>query len=215
MYKITICIGILLISLPIYISIYIKTSSKRKIHRNIHSIKKAKIALLLGAKVFENYEVSQEVYDRIIRTVELYYERKIEKIIVSGDHGTNEYDEVNTIKSWLLKFSIREEDIFLDHAGFSTYESLYRAKEIFGAKSMIIVTQKFHLPRAVFIADKMGVLCQGYAADRIDYKQEMFDTAREFFARTKDFIYAIVLKPMPKYLGETISLDGSGLVTQD
>ncbi|MBN1647613.1 MAG: YdcF family protein [Spirochaetales bacterium] len=209
------CIALLLISMPVFINVYLKVSTRRRIFKSIHTVQNARVALLLGAKVFDNNEVSQEVYDRIMKTAELYNSGKIDKVIISGDHGTKEYDEVNTIRSWMLKFPISEDDIFMDHAGFSTYESIYRAKEIFGVKSMIIVTQKFHLPRAVFIAGKMGISCQGFIADRKNYKLETSDTIREFLARAKDFIYALILKPKPAYLGEKISLNGSGLITRD
>ena len=133
---------------------------------------------------------------------------------MSGDHGKVEYDEVNIMKKFAIDKGVESEDIFMDHAGFSTYESIYRAKEIFGAKKIVIVTQKYHLYRAIHIAKSLGVECYGIASDPRTYIGQTYRELREIVARNKDFFTSII-KPKPKFLGDKISLDGSGDVTND
>jgi len=133
---------------------------------------------------------------------------------MSGDHGTVEYDEVNAMKQYAIEKGIDSEQIFMDHAGFSTYESIYRAKEIFGAERVVIITQEYHLYRALYIADALGLEAYGVASDQRTYSGQTMRDVREILARNKDFLTSL-FKPKPTYLGETISLDGSGDVTND
>lgn len=177
---------------------------------------KADAVLILGAYVTPKGYVSTMLNDRLTVGMELYKQGKAEKLLVSGDHGRKNYDEVNAMKKYLLDRGAENEDVFMDHAGFSTYESLYRARDIFQVKKVIIVTQQYHLMRAVFIARQLGLEAYGVAADRQDYgivmqKYEL----REFAAREKDFLYAKILKPKPKFLGETIPVWSDGRLTND
>jgi vancomycin permeability regulator SanA len=135
---------------------------------------------------------------------------------VSGDHGRKDYDEVNTMKSFLMEKGVPSEDIFMDHAGFSTYESLYRARDIFQVKKVIITSQEYHLMRAVFIARELGLEAYGVAADKHIYHGAMMKSElREIAARNKDFLTAKIFKPLPKYLGEVIPVTGDGRATDD
>lgn len=122
---------------------------------------------------------------------------------MSRDHGQEDYDEVNTIKNFAIEKGIPSEDIFMDHAGFSSYESIYRAKEIFKAKKVIIVTQKYHLYRALYIANQLDLEAYGIGADPRQYVGATYREIREIFARDKDFVKCI-FKPEPKFLGDTI-----------
>jgi vancomycin permeability regulator SanA len=131
---------------------------------------------------------------------------------MSGDHGQKNYDEVNTMKQYAVDAGIPASDIFMDHAGFSTYESVYRAKEIFGAEKIIIVTQRYHLYRALHIANAFGLEAYGVSADLRSYRGQTYRDIREILARNKDFITAI-FKPKPTYLGETIPIFGDGNLT--
>lgn len=172
--------------------------------------------LVLGAYVFPNDNVSLMLRDRLTTGYELYEKRKANKIIVSGDHGRKDYDEVNAMKKFLKEKGVPIEDIFMDHAGFSTYESLYRARDIFQVNKVIIVTQKYHLMRALFIAREMGLEAYGVASDLHVYHGVMLrNEIREIAARNKDFLTAKVIKPKPKYLGEIIPVTGDGRVTDD
>ena len=136
------------------------------------------------------------------------------KLLMSGDHGESDYDEVATMKAFAVNAGIASEDIFMDHAGFSTYESMYRAKEIFQVRKVIIVTQAYHLHRAIYIAQKLGLEAYGVAADYRSYSGQSSREVREVLARTKDFVTCL-FKPEPTYLGETIPIWGNGDLTND
>ena len=150
--------------------------------------------------------------DRLQRGVEVYKSGAAPKILMSGDHGQVGYDEVNVMKKYALDAEIAETDIFMDHAGFSTYESMYRAKEIFGVDKMIIVTQKYHLSRALYIANKLGIEAYGVASDYRTFGGQFGRDCREVLARVKD-IFTVIAKPKPTYLGESIPISGDGTAT--
>ena len=133
---------------------------------------------------------------------------------MSGDHGREEYDEVNIMKEFAIEKGVPSENIFMDHAGFSTYESIYRAKEIFEADKIVIVTQKYHLYRALHIANSLGIEAYGVGADPRQYVGAMYRELREILARNKDFVKCL-FKPEPTYLGETIPVSGNGNATND
>ena len=168
--------------------------------------------LILGCLVKNGDTPSKMLQDRLTVGISLYKLGVAPKIIMSGDHGTKEYDEVNTMKNYAIEKQVREDDIFMDHAGFSTYESMYRARDIFSAKKIVIITQGYHLYRAVYDARKLGIEAYGVMSDLHQYGKALYNTARESAARCKDFIWCI-FKPEPTYLGDRISLAGSGNVT--
>ncbi len=170
--------------------------------------------LVLGAGVRADGTPSHMLTDRLLTGVSLYEAGVSRKLLMSGDHGRVEYDEVNCMKDFATEKGVPAEDIFMDHAGFSTYDSLYRAKEVFGAKKVVIVTQKYHLYRALYIAKSLGLEAVGVSADLRTYMGQSMREVRELLARTKDFAYTLA-KPLPVYLGDPISLDGSGNVTDD
>lgn len=174
----------------------------------------ADCALVLGAHVFASGRLSDMLADRVSTSVMLHENGAVPKLIMSGDHGTVEYDEVNHMKSYAVEKDVPPEDVFMDHAGFSTYESVYRAQYIFGAEKILIVSQKYHLSRAVFMARAMGMDAYGVPADLRDYRDMPYNYARESLARVKDF-FMTVFRPKPTYLGETIDLTGSGAQTDD
>lgn len=172
--------------------------------------------LILGAYVLPDGTVSRMLNDRLQVGYGLYAQGKAPKILVSGDHGRRNYDEVNTMKDYMKNRGAPPDDVFMDHAGFSTYESMYRARDIFQVKKVIIVTQRYHLMRAVFIARELGLEAYGVASDLGDYGPVMYNyELREIAARNKDFILAAVIKPYPTFLGEAIPVSGSGQATDD
>ncbi len=170
--------------------------------------------LVLGCLVKADGTPSDMLADRISVGVTLYENGTSPKLLMSGDHGQKEYDEVNTMKSCAIDAGVPSADIFMDHAGFSTYESVYRAKEIFGADKIVIVTQEYHLHRALYVADALGIEAYGVSADLRTYAGQTKRDVREVLARIKDMAYAL-FKPQPTYLGDPISLDGNGDVTND
>ena len=152
--------------------------------------------------------------DRVETAFDLYEEEKVEKILISGDHGRENYDEVNTAKDYLLDKGVKSEDIFLDHAGFDTYDSLYRAKKIFEVPSVIVVTQNFHLPRAIYIGKKLNLEIYGLSADRHSYVNIDYNKLREIFSKVKAF-FDISFQAKPKFLGEKIPISGDSKKSWD
>lgn len=175
----------------------------------------AEAILVLGAYVYPNGSVSIMLGDRLSVAKDLYDRGKASRFLLSGDHGRTDYDEVNTMKTYLEERNVDKENIFLDHAGFSTYESLYRARDIFKAKKILIVTQEYHLMRALYIARKMGIEAYGVASDKQDYKFMGHYKLREIAARNKDFFFVHILKPKPTFLGEAIPISGDALLSHD
>jgi SanA protein len=168
--------------------------------------------LVLGARVWENGDPSGILEDRILTGIAAYNEGASDRLLMSGDHGQDDYDEVNAMKTYALNAGIPSEVIFMDHAGFSTYESLYRAQAIFQVKSVIIVTQWYHLYRALYVAERMGLTAYGVAADLHTYSGMPYFEAREILARVKDFLYTLYM-PLPTYLGDVIPITGDGNLT--
>ena len=170
--------------------------------------------LILGAQVRADGSPSYMLQDRLDLGIKLYQEGVAPKLLLSGDHGQVQYDEVNAMKEYALQEGVPEEDLFLDHAGFSTYDSVYRAKKVFQVERMVVVTQGYHLYRALYGCEKMGIKAWGAAADQTVYHGQAMRDLREIAARDKDVV-KWMLKPEPTYLGEAIPISGSGIETQD
>lgn len=207
-----VCGGVVLLG----ISGYVVQSTKNQIlsPSEAAELQGVDCILVLGCRVYEDGTPSHMLEDRLRRSVELYRLEAAPKLLMSGDHGQREYDEVGTMKQYAVGEDVPSGDIFMDHAGFSTYESMYRAKEIFGAQKVIIVTQAYHLHRALYIARALGLEAYGVASDYRRYAGQMMRDLREIVARNKDAINSILL-PQPTYLGEQIPISGDGDVTND
>lgn len=170
--------------------------------------------IVLGAGVSSEGKPGDMLNDRLLQGIELYKTGMTNRIIMSGDHGRVEYDEVNVMKQFAIDKGIPSEHIFMDHAGFSTYESLYRARDIFQARKVVIVTQEYHLYRALYIADKLGLEAYGVPSNPRQYPGQTYRDLREVMARVKDFFFTII-KPKPTYLGAVIPVSGNGDLTND
>lgn len=208
-------IAVILLIVFLSINFYVKASTKKQIISNSDytNLKDIDCIIILGAGIWGD-KPSPMLEDRLLEGINLYNNNVSNKIIMSGDHGREEYDEVNIMKNYAIEKGIPSENIFMDHAGFSTYESIYRAKEIFEAKKVVIVTQKYHLYRALYIANQLGLEAYGVGADPRQYVGAAYRELREILARDKDFIKCI-FKPEPTYLGETIPVSGDGDITND
>lgn len=172
--------------------------------------------LVLGAGVWGDGP-SHLLEERLNKGIEVYTTGCTNRILMTGDHGRVEYDEVNVMKNFAIEKGAVAEEVFMDHAGFSTYESMYRAKEVFQVKKVVIVTQKYHLYRAVYNARKLGIDAYGVAADgqyNFSLPVRTYNNFRESLARCKDFVWCI-FKPEPTYLGEAIPISSSGVLTDD
>lgn len=208
-----ICIGIICSAAVLGINFYVVKSSEKYILDMDNAGDGYDCVLVLGCGVWGDTP-SHMLEDRLLVGIELCKNGASEKLLMSGDHGRNEYDEVNVMKKFATDRGLASEDVFMDHAGFSTYESMYRARDIFKAKKVLIVTQEYHLYRAIFIARRLGLEAYGVTSDLRDYGGQIFRDIREILARNKDLIYTIV-QPEPTYLGEVIPVQGNGNATND
>ena len=195
------------------INYYVKESTKKRIVDDYTKLSDVDAIIILGAGV-RNNRPSLMLEDRLQKGLELYNNDVSGKIIVSGDHGSDDYDEVNIMKSYIICNGVPTSNVFMDHAGFSTYDSIYRAKEIFITKKIVIVSQEYHLYRALYIADKLGLEAYGVKAEPKEYYGDNYRELREIIARIKDF-FKVIIKPKPTFLGDTIPVSGDGNITND
>ena len=209
-------IAIILITIIVLgINLYVRISTNKQIikENDYTALSAVDCIIILGAGIWKD-KPSPMLEDRLLEGIKLYQNSVSDKIIMSGDHGRREYDEVNIMKNYAIEKGIPSENIFMDHAGFSTYESIYRAKDIFEAKKVVIVTQEYHLYRALYIANQLGLEAYGVGADPRQYVGAAYRELREILARDKDFIKCI-FKPEPTYLGDTIPVSGNVDITND
>ncbi len=170
--------------------------------------------LVLGAGLLPDGRPNLMLGERINTGVDLYGAGVAPKLLMSGDHGREDHDEVNAMKDAAMARGVPSEDVFMDHAGFATYDSFYRAGAVFGVKRVVIVTQAYHLPRAIWIARSLGLEAVGVSCDTARYRGQLYRDVREILARDKDF-FKCILKPLPRYLGDAIPIWGSGDATND
>lgn len=170
--------------------------------------------LVLGAGLWAPGQASPMLADRLSRAMELWDLGAGQKLLMSGDHGKTDYNEVAVMRDWALHAGVDGADVFMDHAGFSTYESMVRAKEIFQCESVVIVTQKYHLYRAVYIARSLGLEAHGVAAEEIDYANQLWRDGREVLARVKD-VFGCLFGVEPTFLGDAIPISGDGTASWD
>ncbi len=214
---ITLALALLAVILTIYVfsvNFYVKNTTRDRILsiEDVSKLEDVDCILVLGCYVKPDGVPSDMLRDRLETGLSVYTTDVTDKILMSGDHGQKEYDEVTVMKDYAVERGILSSDVFCDHAGFSTYESVYRAKEIFGADKIIIVTQKYHLHRALYTAEALGIEAYGVSADLNSYAGQWTRDVREILARNKDFLTA-VFKPEPTYLGDSIPINGNGNIT--
>ena len=214
MLAIVICFGLFLAA-TVIINMGIILAARKHVYTDITEIPARTVVMVLGSQIIGT-RLSPVLQDRVDGGILLMEKGRGEKLLLSGDHRQRYYNEVNAMRLYVLANApfIQHEDIFLDHAGFSTWESMYRAREIYEVQDLLIVTQQFHISRAVSMARSLGMDAIGYGVN-----QERFRGAslrawefREYFARIKA-LYSIVFRPKPRFLGEKIPLSGDGQAT--
>ena len=202
------------LTLGISANLAIKRSAAGSIYHSAADVPSRSVAIIFGAKVSSNGP-SHILSDRLDAGIRLYKLGKVGKLLLSGDHGRQEYDEVNAMREYALERGVRTEDLFLDHAGFRTYATLYRARDVFGVTSAVLVTNEFHLPRAIYTGKEFGLDVVGLTSDARSYRSWFRNDCREFLARTLAWAQVNVIRPRPKYLGPAIDITGDGRVTHD
>lgn len=205
--------SLILILLFFSIQFYISSFS-RKYCITVENAPVSDAVLVLGALVYDDNTVSPVLKDRLDYAHALYNSGKVKKFLLSGDHGTKDYDEVNAMSNYLLSRGIPPEDIFMDHGGFNTYDSLYRAKHVFLVNSLIISTQNFHMGRSLYIGRKLGIDAYGYPSlDKAMYNMPYL-YFRESLARIKAVFDTEIIKRKSKFLGPQMPIWGNGEVTK-
>lgn len=197
-------------------------ASMALIHRRVHRFdkrmarveqietsgwKKPRIAIVFGAGVLSDGTPSRMLEDRVRAAAELYQAQKIDRILVSGDNRFANYNEPKAMREYLVTHAVAPDDVILDYAGRSTYETCLRAREIFGVRHAILVTQQFHLPRALYLAHELGIETLGVIADRQDYGSELgYQQMREIGAEIKAFLN-IHVRPPDVVMGDKLPIE--------
>jgi len=164
----------------------------------------APVALVFGAGLAHNGRPSAMLAERLDMAVELYRIGKVEKLLVSGDNSIRAHDETQAMSRYAILHGVPPDAVARDFAGFSTYDSCYRAQEVFGVRRAVLVTQGFHLPRALFIANSLGMEANGVAADESAVGPLNYE-GRELFSRTLALMM-VLARPAPRFLGEKVPI---------
>lgn len=183
---------------------YISNSTEAFIYEEIETIPSSETVIVLGASVFSDGKLSPILQDRMDSALELFNQNKVQQFLLSGDHKTDDYNEVDAMNNYLLQKNVPQNKIILDHAGYDTYDSMYRSNAVFNISEAIVVTQGFHLPRTIFIARNLGQDFKGYAAKPGVYKTSEQLLSREKFANFKA-LWEVVFKQQPASMGKPYS----------
>jgi SanA protein len=202
--------GLLAVAVP---NLIVWLGGRTPVTTDVAKVPHAQAALVLGAQIYRDGRPSIMLRDRVNAAAELYRAGRVDKLLLSGDHSRVDYDEVGTMRRLLLDEGIPAEDIFTDHAGFDTWDSAQRARRVFDVSSAVVVTQRFHMARALYDARRAGLKVTGYAADRRDYGRIMRKLqVREAAARVKT-LADVVTGADPHFLGAEIPITGDGRVS--
>jgi SanA protein len=204
-YKKIFIIGVLSFALVSIIYFYVKSSTKDFIYVNANEIPKHEVGIIFGAGIKGN-EPSSYLKDRLDAGILLFKTNKIDKILLSGDNGRDEYDELTVMKRYCYENGIDTTKIFVDYAGFDTYSTMYRAREIFKVDQAILITQEYHLNRAIYLGNQLGVKSIGFSANKMLYGNYNYVRFREFFSIFKSFL-DVKRNRKPRFLGTTININ--------
>ena len=195
---------------------WIESRANNRILEKISEVPETKVALVLGAAVWRNKRLSDVLEDRVQGAVKLYKEGKVKKLLLSGDNRFQYYDEPSAMRRRALELGVPNDDIVRDFAGLRTLDSIYRAREVWGQQKLVIVSQRFHLPRALFLADKLGIEAVGYVADERYYPRSILKgRIREVAARVSAWLDMVILQTKPRFLGRKESLSGDEQVREE
>lgn len=191
-------------------NLFILRSTKELIFTEADRVPGTQVALILGARVFSDGRLSLMLRDRVDAGIELYRQGKVQKLLMSGDNRESHYDEVTAMRAYAMRAGVASDDVVRDFAGFRTLDSVYRARDVWGLNELVIVTQDFHLPRALQIAKALGVKAYGFRADRSDYssRARRHSYAREYLARPLALLDAYIFRTAPHFLGPREGLSG-------
>lgn len=195
------------------INYYIKSQTNPLIYHSANEMPSEKVGIIFGAGIWGD-RPSKYLKDRLDAGIELYRQQKIKIILLSGDNGSDEHDELTVMKLYCYEHGVDTTKVFLDYAGFDTYSTMYRAKHIFNIDKAILVSQGYHLNRAIYIGNKLGVKSVGLAADNGFYHNFKYVKFRECFSICKAAI-DVARNREPHFLGGKIDIDGVSNYTKD
>lgn len=208
-------VPILLLAGGVTVSLGVRASGARWILPVAGAPTHYPVAIVPGAAVWGKETLSHVLEDRVLTAVRLWKEGRVKKLLFSGRHDGHDYDEVNAMRRFARRQGVPPQDIFLDHAGFTTYQTMYRAREVFRIETAVVVTQRYHLYRALYTARSLGIRAWGEVADRRPYVNISGYRVRDFFARIKAWLQAGVFRPLPDHLGRPHPVGGDGRSTHD
>lgn len=188
------------------VNYYVTSSTKKHIYNSIRRFPKNDVGIIFGAGI-RGDEPSKYLKDRLDAGILLYKAKRINKILLSGDNGREEYDELTVMKNYCFKHGVDTAKIFIDYAGFDTYSTMYRAKHIFKIKRATLISQKYHLNRAIYIGQKLGIKSVGYSANKGEYRGYKYVCFREYGSVFKSF-FDVLRNREPHFLGNTIDING-------
>lgn len=188
------------------INYYVKSSTKKNIYYSIKRFPKNDVGIIFGAGI-NGDQPSKYLKDRLDTGILLYKANRINKILLSGDNGRDEYDELTVMKNYCFNHGVDTTKIFVDYAGFDTYSTMYRAKHIFNIKRATLISQEYHLNRAIYIGQKLGIKSVGYSANNGEYLGYKYVTFREYGSICKSF-FDVLRNREPRFLGNPIDING-------
>ncbi|MGF1491914.1 MAG: vancomycin high temperature exclusion protein [Microcoleaceae cyanobacterium] len=198
------CVLIGAVTTPLILSSYVKQSTRYRRYVDLNQVDRKPVAIVFGAGLWADGTPTPMLADRVQGAVDLYRSGQVEKILMTGDNGSPNYNEVAAMQRYAEQQGVPTQAIKLDYAGFSTYESCYRAKQIFGIGQAVLVTQQYHLPRAVYTCNSLGMDAVGYGTPdwgRFRDDSMRFYTQREVLATVKALLEIHILRPKPTFLG--------------
>ncbi|TCC94361.1 hypothetical protein EZ428_06210 [Pedobacter frigiditerrae] len=191
----------------------VQSRTEDVIYSNLNKMPKTKVAIIFGAGI-NGDKPSRYLKDRLDAGISLYKNNIVDKILLSGDNGRDEHNELIIMKLYCYENGVDTNKIYVDYAGFDSYSTMYRAKHIFKVDTAILVSQKYHLNRCIYIGDKLGVKSYGYSADQGVYKGYKYYTFREKLSITKA-VFDVLRDRKPKYLGKTVDVNGLSNYTKE
>ncbi|MDF2475175.1 MAG: hypothetical protein K0S24_658 [Sphingobacterium sp.] len=191
----------------------VTAKTEKEIFTELKDVPKTKVVIIFGAGISGD-QPSRYLKDRLDAGILLYKSNKVDKILLSGDNGRNEYDELTVMKLYCQKNGVDTTKIYIDYAGFDSYSTMYRAKHIFKVDTAILVSQKYHLNRCIYLGDQLGIESSGYSADRGIYPGYNYYSFREKLSVTKS-VLDIIRNRKPIYLGKPVDINGKSNYTKE
>jgi SanA protein len=205
-FRIVLYLAIIGLIAIVSVNYYIKSSTKNKIYYSVKKFPKNDVGIIFGAGINGN-QPSKYLKDRLDAGILLYKMKRINKILLSGDNGRDEYDELTVMKNYCYNHGVDTTKIFIDYAGFDTYSTMYRAKHIFKIKKATLISQEYHLNRAIYIGQKLGIKSAGYSANNGEYHGYKYVCFREYGSIFKSF-FDVLRNREPRFLGTPINING-------